>query len=244
MTKTYTFILLLLFISQLGFSQTEKEIKGKITCNNSPVQNVEVLNLATQKTSTSNENGTFSILGKNEDILVFVSKRYDYKSFVLKEEDFKKKEIIIELTQKTEQLDEVEISKSPIKTSDFYSKEAADEINLRKANSPKPIGVYDGSLANSADLIQIGKKILKLFKKEKETATDKDSKIEFKELAATSFTQDYFNKTLQLKSEEVNLFLEYCDADPKSRIIIENSNPLSLMDFLFDKNEEYKKLKK
>ena len=45
-----------------------------------------------------------------------------------------------------------------------------------------------------------------------------------------------------LKPEGVALFLEFCDADPKSKNILDNNNPLSLMDFILTKNEEFKKL--
>ena len=41
---------------------------------------------------------------------------------------------------------------------------------------------------------------------------------------------------------EVALFLEFCDTDPKSKTILENTNPLKLMDFLITKNIEFKKL--
>jgi len=124
-----------------------------------------------------------------------------------------------------------------------FNQEYADQSKLEKeAINQKPIGVYDGTLVNSADLMRIGKMILKLFVKEKEMTKNKIPEIKFKELATATCTQDYFNKTLQLKPEEVSLFLEFCDADPKSKTILENTNPLSLMDFLFAKNIEFKKL--
>ena len=83
--------------------------------------------------------------------------------------------------------------------------------------------------------------ILSLFIKEKEKKKEVPE-IKFKTLVNSSLNQDFFQKTLLLKPEETGLFLEFCDADPKSKTVLENANALSLMDFLFEKNVEFKKL--
>lgn len=241
--KTKLPIFFLFIVTQFGFSQTEMLIQGKVICEDFPLQNIEVLNLTSKRTTITDSNGKFRILAKPKDSLMFVSKNHKYKRFFVKKEDVEKTNLVISLTRKTEQLEEVVIIKPTIGSINYFSQEAADEINLKKAaNNPKPIGVYDGSLANSPDLVKIGGKILKLFAKQKETAKKEIPEIKFKELATATCTEDYFNKTLQLNPEEVSLFLEFCDADPKSKIISRNSNPLTLMDFLFAKNTEFKKL--
>lgn len=241
--KAKIFIPILFFISQFGFSQTEKLIKGKVLCDDQPIQGIEVVNLVSEKTTITNSNGEFSILAKAEDMLVFVSEKYDYKRLHLEQTDINKPNHVILLTRKPEQLEEVVVTKPTLGHINYFSQEAADEITLKKAaNNPKPVGVYDGTLTNSADLMRIGGMILKLFVKKKENNKEIVPKIEFKELATATCTQEYFNKTLGLKPEEIDLFLEFCDADPKSKIILENSNPLSIMDFLLAKNNEFKKL--
>ncbi len=241
--KANSILPILLFISQFGFSQTEKPVKGKVLCNDIPIQGIEVLNLVTEKTTITNDKGEFSILAKAEDMLVFVSEKYDYKRLLLEQEDINKPNLVIILTRKPEQLEEVVITKVSLGHGGYFSQAVADEIKLEKAaNNPKPIGVYDGTIENGVDFIRIGKTILGLFVKKKENNKEVIPKVEFKELATVTCTQEYFNKTLRLKPEEVALFLEFCDADPKSKIILENTNPLSLMDFLFAKNVEFKKL--
>ena len=76
-----------------------------------------------------------------------------------------------------------------------FNQEYADKSNLEKAtNNPKPIGVYDGTLDNVADINRILAMIWSLFKKEKDVP-----KIAFKNLATTSFNQDFFSETLKLK---------------------------------------------
>ena len=47
----------------------------------------------------------------------------------------------------------------------------------------------------------------------------------------------------KLRPEEKELFIEFCDADPRSKTILEHNNVLTTMDFLYAKNEMFKKLK-
>lgn len=244
--KVKLLIFFLVFVFQVGFSQTEKLIQAKVLCEDFPLQGVEVLNLATKKTTITDSNGRFSILAKAKDTLMLISKNYEYKRFILDPKLIEKNNFVISLLRKTEELDEVVIFKMPnIKLSKdkAYEQGKINELVLEKAaRNPKPIGVYDGTLVNSPDLMRIGGMILGLFKKEKDIPKKVISKIEFKKIATSTCNQDFFSKTLKLKPEEVALFLEFCDADPKSKIGLENANALSLMDFLFVKIAEFKKL--
>lgn len=239
--KVKLFIVSLIFTVSICFSQTEKPINGIVLCDDMPVQGIEVVNLVTEKTSITNSNGEFSIVAKAEDLLVFVSKKYYYKRLFLEKENVKKSNIKIILTQKPEELEEVLITKNNFKSQGLFSQEAADEIKLEKGVN-RNRQVYDGTIENGADLMRIGGMILDLFVKKKENNKNPDVKIEFKELATTSYEEGFFVNTLKLKPEEVSLFLEFCDADPKSKIILDENNPLSLMDFILTKNEEFKKL--
>ena len=80
------------------------------------------------------------------------------------------------------------------------------------------------------------------FKKEKTPVEKVVPKPEFKAFAKANYPPDFFSKDLKLKPEETPLFLEFCDADPKSKIIAENPDLLTLMEFLITKNAEFKKL--
>lgn len=238
-------IILIFFIFHSGFSQTEIRINGKVVCEDYSIQGIEVVNLVSEKTTITDGNGNFSILAKADDMLVFVSKNYEYKRLFLDSELMDKNNFVVSLSKKPEELEEVIIFTVPnIKLSKdkAYEQRKVDELALEKAaQHPKPYGVYDGVLVNSPDLLRIGGMILSLFIKEKEK-TKEVPKIKFKTLVNSSLNQDFFQKTLLLKPEETGLFLEFCDADPKSKAVLENANALSLMDFLFEKNVEFKKL--
>lgn len=228
--KLPVFFLFLLY--QFGFSQTEKLIQAKVVCENFPLQGIEVLNLASKRTTISDSNGKFSILAKAKDTLMFVSKNYEYKRFLLKKEDLESNNLIISLTRKPEQLDEIIIISKVSFPKIKFDKNIANQLKLEKeSNNPKPIGVYDGTIPNGLGMtinLSSGRK--------------KIHQIEFKELTKKSYNDSFYIETLKLKPEEIGLFIEFCDADPKSKTVLENTNPLRLMDFLMSKKIEFKKM--
>jgi hypothetical protein len=229
--KSKLLIIALLFLFQFSFSQTEKLLQGKVLSGDFPVEGVEIVNLVTEKTTTTDTNGRFNILIKTDDMLVFVSEKYEYKRLFLDEEFLRKNNFIILLTRKPDQLEEVVITKISFPKIKF-DKNIASQLSIEKAAiNRKPTGVYDGTIENGMGItIPLG------------SGRKKIHQIEFKELVKKTNDENYYLEILKLKPEELGLFIEFCDADPKSKIILENVNSLSLMDFLLAKNIEFKKL--
>lgn len=231
MKRNFPFFFLFL-VFQFGFSQTERLLQGKVLCDDFPLQGIEIVNLVTEKSTKTDLNGKFSISAKAEDLLVFVSEKYNYQRVFLDREFLDKNNFTFLLTRKPEQLEEVvvisKISFPKIK----FDKNIASQLNIAKAAArQKPIGVYDGTIENG-----IGIYINLPFDRKN------IPKIEFKELAKTNYPETFFTNALKLKSEEIGLFLEFCDADHKSKTVLDKTNPLLLMDFLFNKNIEFKEM--
>jgi DNA-binding protein YbaB len=234
---------LILFTSQFSFSQT---IKGKVVFNNYAIPKVEVINASTKALAVSDANGEFLISAKTNDILVFVSKEHQLKKITINPKLFNKDELIVELILKAEELNEVVITNMPsIKLSmdDKWEQKKIDQYAIEKnAITPKVIGVNIGTIENGMNLMRIGGMVLGLFKKEKEAVKKALPEIEFSILAKNSYDQKFYLETLKLQTDEIELFLQFCEADPKSKIVAANNNTLSTMDFLFAKNMEFKKL--
>lgn len=242
MMKAKLLFTTLVFSVSFCFSQTNKAIKGKVLCEDFPLQGIEVLNLNSKKITKTDKNGDFSILIAPQDSLMFISKEYVYKKICAKKEDLNAP-VTINLTRKPEQLDEVVVIKKTAFPKMKINNDLLNQMRIEKeAQNPKAIGVPDGSITYAPDFIKIGKKILDLFTKPKEKSSKPTSEIKFKEYALSTNDADLFKKTLHLKPEEIALFLEFCDADPKSKEVIINPNPLKMMNFLLEKNIEFKKL--
>ena len=106
MLKNLMFLLLLTTI-QVAFSQSEKMIHGRIFVSNATPKNVYVINLNNEKESLSNENGEFSILAKPGDVVVFSSIHLDYMRKIIDENDYNALQMLVTLTSKVMELDEV-----------------------------------------------------------------------------------------------------------------------------------------
>ncbi|UQD55884.1 hypothetical protein [Flavobacterium sp. K5-23] len=237
---------ILLFTCHFGFSQTEKPLNGTVLFENLAVSGIEVVNVNTKKTTLSDSNGNFTILAKTKDELVFVSKIYEIKKIILEQDKINRNNFSVSLTKKPEELEEIIITKMPsiqLGTDKKHETRKLDQYALEKAaSSLKVQGVYTGTIENGMDLMRIGGMILDLFQKEKEPAIKAIPEIEFKTLAATSCDQKFYVEKLKLKPEEIELFIDFCDADPTSKSLSKNTNVLAVMDFLFAKNVEFKKL--
>lgn len=235
--------ILVLFTSQFGFSQT---IKGKIVFNNYAIPKVDVINSNSKILTVSDAKGNFSIVAKMNDTLIFIAKNYELKKITVNPLIINDKDLIIELVLKAEELKEVVINKIPsikLSSGSKYEVDKLDKYGLEKsAYAPKVIGVNMGTIENGMDFIRIGSMIGGLFKKEKEPIKKQKPIVPFKDLAEKSCSESYFLETLKLKPDEIELFLEFCDADSNSKTIAESNNILITMDFLFKKHMEFKKL--
>jgi hypothetical protein len=246
LSKIKIVVFLLSISIQISFSQTETVYKGKVLCDNFPIEKVELINLNTEKSAFSNNTGEFSIAAKPKDIIVFASKLYEVKRIVVDQNTIDNNNLIISLFLKPEQLEEVVITKTPSikwEKDTKWEQEKLDQLALEKvARTPKVLGINNGTIENGMDFMRIGRMIFGLFAKEKEKIKISPPKIEFIALAKTSCNQKFYIETLKLKPQEIELFQQFCDADPKSKMVAKNYNTLEMMDFLFAKNLEFKKL--
>ena len=234
-----------LFVFQIGFSQTEKSIKGTVLSNNFPIAKVDVINVDTKKSTITDINGNFFILGKTGNLLIFISKDYELKKIVLNSKLQSFNDLIIQLDLKPEMLKEVIVTKIPsvhLSLDKKFEQGKQDVLAMEKyQNTLKNPGVYDGQTPG-IDFVKIAGMIGKLFSKDKEAVNRESPPIVFKDLMKNNFNHDFFSKTLHLKEEQVGLFLEFCDADPKSKLLEKNNNQLALLDFLLQKRDDFKKL--
>jgi hypothetical protein len=241
----YKLLLTFFFISsQFLHSQTGK-IKATVVSNDFALKGIEIVNLDSKNTTITNDSGTFSIFAKVGDQLMFISKNYEYKTITIKERDFENTNMVIKLIQKTEELDEVVVTnnvRAPLipNMQKLLDTQYADDKYSQKKN---PL-INDGSITYGPDAVQIIGRLVKLLKKNKEKKAKEIPELEFKTLVNTNLDSDFFKKTLALKPEEIDLFLDFCDADPNSKNVLNNPNPLKIMDFLMAKNVAFKKLKK
>lgn len=231
----------LLFPFLYCFAQEQKTINGKFVCNQMGLEKIDVVNLNSKKSCTTDSQGNFSIEAKIGDELFVLSNDYYDIKISLTKEDFILEKLIINLSKKPIELDEVTINK----VEKISIKVSPEEIRMAKIakfeNSPKALGVYTGEMPYGVDFVGLFKKIFKSKKTKDIEGTPKfDS---FKEYTLSIFDlKEFFYIKLNLKPEELDLFMAYCENGITYREIMKNGNPLETMRFLISKNEEFKKL--
>lgn len=243
--KVKLLLIFSLLTYQFSFSQNQELLQGKVLNQNLPIQGVDIINFITKVQTTSDQFGNFSIAAKNNDLLVFISKNYELKRLLVNQKLYDKNSFSVILNLKPEELNEVVVTKMKsvkIGADKTYEQGKIDDIDVEKRGKKLRTGVYDGTIENGPDIMRIGGMILGLFIKEKEDPKEKGTDVEFSVLAKNTYDQKFYLQKLKLKPEQIELFLQFCDADPKSKTLIEHSNILSMMDFLMVKNTEFKKL--
>nr|WP_315186020.1 hypothetical protein [uncultured Flavobacterium sp.] len=132
---------LLILTAQMSYSQTEQHISGRVVSTDFALQAIDILNLVSKKTTITNSAGDFSILAKEGESIMFVSKNYYYKTITIKQADFDNNNFIISLTKKPEELEEVVVTRiASVKLSKdkAYEKGKINELVMNKAtNTPK-----------------------------------------------------------------------------------------------------------
>jgi hypothetical protein len=226
-----------LFTYQLSISQTEKLLHGKVIANNSPLHSVEVINKTAKTSTKTNEMGEFSIFVKPQDSLLFFSKDYFFTRLKMTSERIKSNHLVVKMVIKPEELEEViiptEIKFDPLPP----DPETIAEIDRdkRAKNLKRYISGYnDGTIVNGMQT---------KFSFGGGKSQDEETESAFKKLVKKTCSKEFFLKELKIETHQKELFLDFCDADPKSKTLTLQPNLLATIEFLTAKNEEFKNLK-
>ena len=140
-------------------------------------------------------------------------------------------------------MEDVEIvNKSSLKVE--ISQADIDAIKLTKqANALKVVNVYDGTIENGVDFVRMFKGIANWFKnKDNETQQKPVPLPGFRDFLSSHYDRNFYLNNLKLKPEEIELFIAYCEADARATVLAERHDILEMADFLFEKNEAFRKL--
>jgi signal peptidase I len=232
----------ILFLIQYGFSQTdgEKLFRGQLVNDSIKVENIIIFNLNSRVGTMSKTEGFFDVYALPGDTISFSSIQFKTKKILLSNSVFDERVYAVRLQQYINQLDEVVISNKKItqvseNTQKYVDKQYFDDAQ----SSPKTTNVYDGKTPG-VDAVRLFKDILKLFKKKNPKVIEPS----FTETTLNRVKYSYFRDTLKLKDNEIALFLLFCETDHKAKIISKSENLLNLMDFLYNRNKEFKEIRK
>ena len=99
-----------------------------------------------------------------------------------------------------------------------------------------------GGIENPIDFVRMYKDVLKIINKGTSKKTKEIVKTDFTEVAMRKIPYSFFNSTLQLRDDEIKLFLVFCENDEKVQQVVKSKSAFEMMDFLINKNIEFKKI--
>ena len=184
--------MLLFFISYATLAQ-EKLIKGKVVAHGNDVSGINLVNLVNEKSAVTDENGAFSILAKEEDMLVFSDESFYYKRKIIEAEDLKKELLIIQMEPKPIELEEVVVAQYAHLTA--YNLGIIDYI-------PKQYTVAERRMISKVGPAKVRKAMLENEKKQAVVT-----------IVENFIDDDYFINTLKIDPDYIKGFKLYFSED-------------------------------
>lgn len=244
-TKFFYFILCLSFHYSWSQAPSKVPLHGQVVNDSLRIDNGYVMNINSKIRTVIKPGGFFDIPAKEKDTLVFLGLAFETKKIVLSRIDFTVPLLQVKLKAVVNKLDEVVInSKDALKPNLYNSQTYVDQKYYDDQWSSPKNAIYtpSGTIENPADFVRMYKDLKKILSKRKSDSDKKESKYTFSEIVLNNFNYTFFTNSLQLKEDEIALFLIYCENDPKSKAYLKNPVEFELMDFLIIKNEEFKKM--
>lgn len=228
----------------LGQNNSRKSLHGQVVNDFLAIESGYVMNINANVRTFIGAGGLFDIMAKPKDTLLFSGLAFQSKKIVLTEKDCAEVLFKAKLDLVNNQLKEVVVHKElKVKSLDGGSQKYVDmQFEDDKLSTAKNTAMYsDQTIKYGTDFVRIFKDIKKLLSKKEDVQENVISDIAFAEYAKDNFTPDFYSKTLALKPDEIELFLMYCSNDPESKRYLEPDEKFQLMDFMINKNKEFKK---
>lgn len=247
MKNIFTF--LFVFLTQLAISQSsiEKWIKGQVNSNGISLEGINITNASSKVTVVSDSYGAFSILAKQGDILNFSAVNYEDLRKYITAQEFKKEIIVIDLTPKSIQLNEVVVNENPQITARNLGIISPDLVmSTRAERRLKAAGDF-----KPKDLLKIITRgaipfdpILNAINGTTKTLK-KELAVERKEFALVKleglFEDKYYMESLKIPEEYIKGFQYYCVEDSEFVKFLNLKNKTMIMFLITNLAFEYNK---
>ena len=239
-------ILVVCLFCQIALGQnSRKPLHGQVINKSQTIESGYVMNVNANVRTFIGLNGLFDIMARPKDTLLFTGVAFQSKKVVLTEKDCAEVLFTVPLDLVNIELKEVLVHKElKVKSLQGGSQGIVDlQFEDDKQSTAKNTAMYsDQTIKYGTDFVRIFKDVKKLLRKDEDVKEDVISDIAFVEYAKDNFAPDFYTKTLGFKEDEVELFLMYCSNDAESKKHLKPEEKFELMDFMINKNKEFKKV--
>lgn len=229
----------------IGQNTSRKPLHGQVTNSFLAIESGNVMNINANVRTFIGSGGLFDIMARPKDTLLFTGMAFQSKKIVLTEKDCADVLFLAKLDLVNNQLKEVIVHKDlkvkgvqGISSQSIVDMEFEDDLQSSPENKAS---LSDQTIKYGMNFVRIFKDVKKLLKKNDAVKEEEITDIAFTAYAKDNFTADFYTKTLGLKKDDVDLFLLYCSNDPQSKNLVKPDQKFQLMDFMINKNKEFKK---
>jgi hypothetical protein len=244
------FCVLVIVLSQTSWSQNEDRsiINGKIISNTNDLEGVYVVNAQTETMVATNADGSFSIMAKAGDTLVFSSIQFKENRVLLTAENFSDLNFTVRLSLVMHQLQEViirtydninAVALGIVPAGQKKYTEAERKLHTATAlNATANAGSMAGGSISADPLLNFFSGRTAMLKKE--VAVEK--KETFMKLLENMFSLDHFVNRLKIPHEYVKGFEYYAVDNDKFTAILDSKNRTSTEFLLAELAVKYKEI--
>lgn len=243
--STYLIAFLALGFMTLKLSAQNKLVKleGIVKYDSTKLQDINIINKATNSGTSSDTIGSFTIYAKEGDSISFSSIVYENRIIKISKTHINSQKITVYLEPDFYQLDEVmlekkialdfgnvEVLKGTILNNDVISNRKAP--NARRLTDPN---AQAGGINPVAIFMMLTKKSRKKRKARKlklklELEEIQQLKIDFPTTIKNLYGDIFFKEALNITEDKIYLFLDYCEGNGLSKLY--RSNEIEIKNFL------------
>jgi hypothetical protein len=215
-------------------------LKGRLLYRNANVIAANVVNNTAQTNTITDGEGTFEILAKAGDEIIFSSVEFRIKALTITTEIIQKNRLVVEVNERITVLDEIVVG--PENTQKFLDlkREEFSKVDYTQDKSTKIDNTIlrQGQLVNGLNIVNVAKLLAKVVQGRDKAAprTLIPSKV-----LPLIFDDTFFTKDLGLVQDEVIGFLELMDKKLPSDRLLKKDKEFQLIEFLYHESEQYKK---
>lgn len=235
----FTSLFVLSFI--LVTAQEKRQLlKGRLLYRNANVIAANVVNNTAQTNTITDGEGTFKILAKTGDEIIFSSVEFRIKALTITPEIIQNNRLVVEVNERITILDEIVVGPENIQKFLDLKKEEFSKVDYTQDKSTKIDNTIlrQGQLVNGLNIVNVAKLLANVVQVRDKTAprTLVPSKV-----LPLIFDNAFFTKDLGLEQDEVIGFLELMDKKLPSDRLLKKDKEFQLIEFLYLESEQYKK---
>lgn len=239
-TQFVLIIVLTSLFSPYIMAQDRVNLKGQVLYRGSNVVNETVINTSTEEATITDEDGRYTIPVAIGDELVFTAVNYQLKIVKITEEILANKRLVVEVTEKVTELDEVVVS--PENQEEFLALKN-ERFKKFEYETDRATEVQNISTLSDNDRIEGQLNFVNIFRalfKAKDKDTGEPINFKLSEVLRQVYDDEFFILDLGLASSQINAFLFYCDDKVPSQSLLKKENEFQLIDFLVTQSKAFK----